>query len=661
MKTNVVNTRILSLLLLLPLFSSGQNGNGNHKFWQLTSLGGAVQVGGHYRYQEGTTNEIYNYQKSSRLYAGILLNTNSYFYHPNLLLLDLGVEFNPEIGKDLFLVVPDQAEVRTMQKINVAATLFKQRNFTLGGFFNYNMVYTNRENLSNIKSNGTNWGANLNFSNKILPFQASYQQSKWHETEIATGRTFLTNTKNFLARIDKAFSTHDNNELIYSHNDYFRQDALLFDTRNISDNLTMNSTIFFDRKRNYSLISNIGGIDQRGSDAFRRYQVDEGICLNLPFRFTLTANYLYYNYRRPTQGLSQHSLSGTLRHRLYQSLSTGISAEYNHLSHTFYKEQNTKAGIDILYEKKIPLKGVLSLSYVFSWQRQDRQSEPVELPILREEHTLTDGKIVLLDKAFADPASVMIKDATGTIIYQLNFDYVLITRGDYLEIQRIPGGQIPNSGKVYADYISMQPGSYRYDVLFNNFNASVTLWNRLVEVYYRFSNQDYLNLVTAEYLTLNYFTQQVAGARLEYKFASGGVEYESYNSSIIPYRMMRYYVALQGNIRGKLTFTLNGNLRQYTMLQDNTKQIYADILGSAGYNFSPQTKISLEVGYRKQVGAQIDLNLLTARTEFTTIFRQVFVRIGVEIYGRDYLSERTNFFGGYVQLVRNFNWHKKKK
>ncbi|MEI6455628.1 MAG: hypothetical protein WCO93_05015 [bacterium] len=659
MNNRMVSRKILYLILLLPFHGFGQNGNGNHKFWQLTSLNGAIQVGGHYRYQEGTTNEIYNYQKSSRLYGGILANTTSYFYHPNLLSLDLGVEFNPEIGKDLFLVVPDQAEVRTMQKINIAATLFRQRTFTLGAFFNYNMVYTNRENLSNIKSNGTNWGANLNFSNKILPFQASYQQSKWHETEIATGRTFLTNTKNFQARIDKSFSSHDNNELTYSHNDYFRQDALLYDTRNISDNLLLNNTIYFDHKRNYYLISNISGIDQRGNDAFRRFQIDEGVSLNLPMHFILSTNYFFYNYHRATQDLNQHQVSGTLRHKLYQSLTTGISGEYNSLVHTFYKEQNSKTGIEILYEKKIPLKGLLALSYVFNWQRQNRQSDPVQLPILHEEHTLTDGRIVLLDKAFVDPSTVVIKDVTGTIIYQPDFDYLLIQRNDFLEIQRIPGGQIPNNGKVYADYISMQPGSYRYDVLFNNLNASISLWNRLVEVYYRFAKQDYFNLVTAEYLTLNYFTQQIAGCRLEYRFANGGVEYENYNSSIIPYRMMKYYVALQGNIKGRFTFSLNGNLRQYNMLEDNTRQTYADIIGAVGYNFGPQTRVSLEVGYRKQVGKEIDLNLLTARTEFTTVFRQVFFKIGFEIYGRDYLSERTNFFGGYVQIVRNFNWHKK--
>lgn len=651
--------RFIYIILFFPALCIGQNGYISHKFWQLTSLSGAIQLGGHYRYQEGTTNEIYNYQKSSRFYGGISLNTNSYFYHPNLLYLDLGVEWNPEFGKDLFLVVPDQAEVRTMQKINIAATLFRQKSFTLGGYFNYNMVYTNRENLSNIKSNGTSWGGNLTYSNKILPFQASYLQGKWYETEILTGRTFLTNQSNLQSKINKSFSAHDNSELSYFHNDYMRQDATLFSIRNISDNLNLNNSIYFDNKKNYSLISIVSGIDQRGDDAFRRYQVDENLNFILPLNFTLTTNYSYYNYQRATQNLHQNNVVGILRHKLYLSLNTGISFEYNNIVHTFYKEQNTKSGIDIQYEKKIPLNGRLALSYVFNWQRQTRQSDPVMLPIINEEHILTDGRIELLDKAFADPSTVVVKDVTGTIIYQLNLDYLIIPRSDFLEIQRIPGGQIPNKGKVYVDYISMQPGAYQYDVSFNNINAGITLFNRLLEVYYRFSQQDYFNLRTTEFLTLNYFTQNVVGCRLEFRFASGGAEYETYNSSVIPYRSMRYFVTFQGNIKSKMTFSLNGNMRQYKMLNDSTNQTYLDVIGSAGYNFSPKTSVNLELAYRKQVGQQMDLDLLTARAEFSTVFRQVFVKIGMEIYGRNYLNERTNFLGGYIQIVRNFNWYKK--
>ena len=69
--------------------------------------------------------------------------------------------------------------------------------------------------------------------------------------------------------------------------------------------------------------------------------------------------------------------------------------------------------------------------------------------------------------------------------------------------------------------------------------------------------------------------------------------------------------------------------------------------------------VSLEIGYRKQVGQQIDLNLLTGRVQFSTVVRQIFIKVGVDLYRRDYLHERTNFMGGFIQIVRNFNWHKR--
>ena len=347
-----------------------------------------------------------------------------------------------------------------------------------------------------------------------------------------------------------------------------------------------------------------------------------------------------------------------MSHRLYQSLNSSLRLEYDGAVHSVYREDNLKAGIDIRYEKKIPT-GMLTLSYAFNWQRQIRASSPVVIPIFNEDHLLADGKITLLSKPYADLATVVVKDVTGTIIYQPNFDYLLMERNNYLEIQRVPGGQIPNNTAVYIDYYSMLPGSYQYDVNFHSFNADIILFGRIVELYFRFGNQDYHNLKTAEYLTLNYLNQKIYGCRLEYKFASGGVEYETYASSIIPYRMFRYYAQLQGTFRNKLSFAMNGNIRRYRMLYEASNQTYIDITGKIGYMFTSQTNLSFEAGYRKQVGQGIDLDLLTARGEFTTVFRQIMIKVGVEMYQRDYLQENTGLMGGYIRIVRSFNWVKR--
>ncbi|MEI7982768.1 MAG: hypothetical protein WCI71_14040 [Bacteroidota bacterium] len=651
--------RFLFFLLLLPMLGFSQNYSISRKFWALNSLNGAVKLGADYRYQAGYTNEIYNYQKSSRLYGGILLNSNSYFIHPDFISLDLNGEFNPVIGKDIFLVVPDQAEVRTMERVDATLTFFRMKKVTFSGFFNFNNVYTSRENLSNLHSNTINFGGNFAWSNKILPIQGSYQQGKWYETEILTDRSFITRQQNFLASIDKSFSKYDNNQLIYFHNDYSRQDVNIAETRNISDNISLTNTIFFDKLRNYSFTSAISGINQHGSDVFRRIQVDENVNLNLPKQFNLSTSYNFYNYQRVLQTINQNAIRAMLRHRLYESLNTGVSFEYNQIRQTYYTEENLKAGISINYEKKIPLKGRLMLGYAYNWQRQKHTGDQVPLPVTREEHILTDGQMVLLKYPDADITSVVVKDVTGTIIYQPNYDYILIPRSVYLEIQRMPGGQIPNKGSVYVDYVAILPGSYQYDVNFQSVSASVSLLNRLVELYFRFANQGYANLQTADYLTLNYFTQTTYGCRLEYKFASGGVEYENYQSSIVPYKLIHYWVQLQGNIGNRILCSLNGNMRDYNLVADNTRQQFIDLTANVGYQFSPQTNVSVEFGYRKQVGQQIDLNLVIGRAQFTTVFRQIFFKVGLDLYGRDYLHEKTNYIGGFIQIVRNFNWHRK--
>jgi hypothetical protein len=236
---------------------------------------------------------------------------------------------------------------------------------------------------------------------------------------------------------------------------------------------------------------------------------------------------------------------------------------------------------------------------------------------------------------------------------------MLLPRNNHLEIQRVPGGQIPDKSAVFVDYVAMLPGTYKYDVNFQSVSASVSLFSRLAEVYFKWANQGYANLQVADYLTLNYFTQTTLGCRLEYKFLSGGVEYENYASTIVPYRLMRYWLQAQGSIINKITYSLNGTMRDYNLTAENTRQQFIDVIGNIGFQFNPQSNISLEIAYRKQVGQQIDLDLLTARAQYTLLFRQMYVKVGLNLYERDYLHERTNFIGGFVQIVRNFNWHRK--
>ena len=145
----------LYIFLLFPHVVSGQDITNETHWWQLTSLNGAAKVEGLYRNQQMNTNSIYENQKSSLVWGGLQLNTSSYIWHPNFLSLDIGGEYNPEKRKELYLVVPDQAEAVTAKKVDFSAIFFKRKPINLGVYANYNESYNARENLSNIKTKGS--------------------------------------------------------------------------------------------------------------------------------------------------------------------------------------------------------------------------------------------------------------------------------------------------------------------------------------------------------------------------------------------------------------------------------------------------------------------------------------------------------------------------
>ena len=65
-------------------------------------------------------------------------------------------------------------------------------------------------------------------------------------------------------------------------------------------------------------------------------------------------------------------------------------------------------------------------------------------------------------------------------------------------------------------------------------------------------------------------------------------------------------------------------------------------------------KLNLTLGYRKQRGPEIDLDLLTARTEFEMVYRQLYITLGADLYRRTYLNDITDYNGVYLQLSRKF-------
>jgi len=645
--------------LLLTNFVSvcmAQNGDSQSGVFHQRSFSGEVKLKALYRSQESVFNEVVNEQQSNYYIGGLRLHSSSYLWDPDILLLDLEGELNPETRDETYLTIPNRSEVRTLNKLGIKASVFNNKPITLNTYINFHQSYFNRELLTDVKSNNRLLGGILTSNNKFLPLSLAFRQTQWDQTELQSGRNFSMDQSNIEGRIYKTFGQDDKNELVYSHDEYNYQYSDLDDVINKTDRLRLSNNLYFDKEKNLNYNSLISYYNQKGNNEYNRFESLQRILFNLPNNFRFTANYDYYKREDLFQTTAQNRVRGELHHKLFLSLKSNLFIDYSNLNRNSgfnSQESNTRSGIDFKYTKKIPL-GQLNLSYSYFRQHQSAISESSLLQIRSEEHKLSDDEIVLLDKAYIDPLTIEVRDETGTILYQPDFDYILVERNNFIEIQRVLGGLIVNNQIIYVDYIAAPPGTYEYNANNNAFSASLLLFKRIFELYYRRSAQDYSNISQTDLLTLNYYTQNIVGARFDFGFVRAGIELDDYESTIIPYQLMRYYVNLNGRLGKKFLLSLNGSIRDYIIIDNEVDRIYANLSGRLAYNINRKMKVNLDVGYLNQSGRNIDLEALTGRLEFTSNFRQLTMKAGMEVYNRLYVNSRHTLNGGYIQIARKF-------
>ncbi len=646
---------IVTAVMLFPAACFSQNSILSLGFWKVSALSGELKVGGLYGMGDINTYGIKNRITTSNYYGGILVKSSSYIWNPNFLTVEIDGGYYPESRQDLYLVSANVYNVINTSKLHIGTTLFPKKMITLSTYLNFDNSYDSRENLTDIRTKSRNYGGTFSFRNKYLPLTLAYNQSDWDSKEILTGREFYYQQKNIEGRVSKSFAMRDKNDLMYTHHDYLRRDYGLYSVRNVSDNLELQDGFFLDSAGRSHFNSNIFGTIQAGNDSFKQFRANENLFVNLPRNFTFNTSYGFYYIERGPQVLGQHTVNAILGHQIFESLHTGLLYEYNNATETSYHETEQKGGIDLSYTKRTIARGLLNIMYSYNRVFERRTSTDVSLNILNEEYNISD--IILLKRPYVDRASIKIKDVTGTAVYTEGLDYIVNVIGSFVEIQRIPGGLIPDNSKIYLFYTAIQPGSYRYEINLHNFSFNYSLFNGFFDVYYKTNRSDYTNIHNADNLLLNYISEDIYGSSIKYKTATIGAEFDDYRSNLTPYSMTRYYFTWQGNYRQRMLFSINTNYRVYKLPSEPEDRIYKDINGLISYALSRRSKFDLTVGYQSQQGRQINLDLFSARSKFSTVRNSLTLAIGLDAYDRVYLgNKKTSYIGAYIQLIKKFKY-----
>ena len=627
----------------------------SNSFWNLNYWGGSIGLESNYYYQSTTLKSGFHEAQRTSQFNGIFsLDTESFIIHPNFLQVDLGVLLRPGTRSDNFIVAPDQAQTATAERINFRTGLLQQRSLNGNFYFNYDHSFIRRDFTTNIENFRKNLGASANFRNTIVNFNFNYDYNNWQQNEIEFNRFYKSIRHNFSALANQSFGTNFTNRLKLNFSDFLWKYSTNYDliARKIFD-ANLNTHILLNSPIPINYNSLILYNNQYGYERINKFQILQRVSSDLPSNLRFNGNYNYNYFKINPISSTTNTINLGLDHQLYNSLRTNINFRFSDYDQTMYSQKDNNFEIGFNYSKNIVI-GNLNLSY--SYGRFGRTTESLSniFSIFNEPHQLTDGNIELLYNPDVFTNTIAVTDENSVVVYQENFDYEIIPQGNFTQIRRIIGGQIPNDGRVLVTYDNLRNGSYKYNSNSNRFFAGINFFNNFIQVSYSGNEVNFDNLENVNYVVLKLISQRIVTLSFNFWGFSTGIEFDNFISNIVPYESQRYFIKYNDQLSNSVLLSLSANYKNIYLNVSRQRQTFADGVGSLMFFLSTETKILFEGSYRFQRGYGLDLELLKFRSELQIGFRAIQIAFGVEILHRTFIQERKDFFNGYVTLQRNF-------
>lgn len=653
MKKFLINVPLLFLVLCADVIMA-QSYLYELGVWKQRSLSADIMMEGLFRGQESELRSgIREELMTSRFNGDFELNSKTIIWHPSFLELDLGIQYNPTLRNEEFLVLPNRSETQTAEQYHLNAIIFNQRPLFFNIYGNQSRLFINREFATNVESNRRDLGALLSYRNGFLPFSVQVNRSRWKQQEKRTSRVFDNSRSGLCFTAHESFGNSDDHRITYTYEDISRTYAAVRSIRNFMHSARLQNSLRFGKKDADYFRSLVWLNNQIGSNELARIQVNETISVGLPSDFRAHGRYFYNFFDDNRITTIQHQGAYGIEHQLYRSLRSFLNQEYTFLDHSSYEDRILETEAGFAYNKNIP-SGILAVNYRYKLRRDERDSPSKELLIRNESHVLSDDEPVFLNNPQVRRETIVVKDETGTIIYEENLDYFLLDRGSYIEIKRIPGGQIDEDETVYIDYVSDQVGAYRFNAHSHQFSSRISVFSGKLSVYYRFFDQDYSDVANVGTRILNVVSRNIWGAEFHHNYVSAGIELEDFNSNLIPYMLNRYHIGFNGKASQNVHFNLMSSLRDYRMTEESDSYSSFNLSGQLDYYVNMDLRLNVSGGYRNQSGNLRDLELSNLRTELHYLFRESRFVIGYEFYKRNFLSDKTLYNGGYVRYERTF-------
>lgn len=339
---------------------------------------------------------------------------------------------------------------------------------------------------------------------------------------------------------------------------------------------------------------------------------------NLALRHTERFN-TYYELRRDKHDeknffSDSRTVSAGLSHLLYENLTTNLSAYRTRNEVNTGDLDSYGTNLNFLYRRRIPW-GHLTANLGHSERIEDDRRTSALTEVRNEALTLSGTTPVLLANTNLDVASIVVTDATETIVYVENVDYAVSVVGSSVAIARTPFGGIADGQQVLADYRYQSLPPAKTAVTTDSFGFDLSLWSAL-RLYYQRSRSEQTLLSGTRFFEPFDDTIERIGAELRWKWSTTRVEYEDRDTTHTPTERWMVQEVLSFQPSHDLSLGFSVDYSELTLKETGDVTESTGARANLGWRVSPTARFSLEALTQRSRGRVQD----TERKGVTAVY-----------------------------------------
>jgi hypothetical protein len=489
---------------------------------------------------------------------------------------------------------------------NVHAGLLGGTEFPMSAYATRSENYVNRAFAGLLRNEVTTFGASVRYRSPVLPTALSYTNTNTVQTDLSGKEQFTIDQDNL--NFSTSFSPWERQyvSLAYSYGTTRQNNPGSLTNGSQLQNVSLSHDWSIDPLAHYTLSQSLSYAQQQGTFSESRLRLDEKLRLRLADNLDGGLAYALERQDYPTSVLTQHLLTASLTHRLYESLTTTGRAGFSLTDNSFTpggssSVQSYFASLGTAYTKKM-LQGHFGANLSVGFSQSRSSATGAVQQVIGDAETFTDPQPIILTRTGVNASSIAVFDASGTRRFVPGVDYTVRTVGNTVQINRIVGGNIGAGDTVRLNYDLNPLPAYTSDSLSFSAGATHTFdegWFKGLNLFVRYYQVEQSIAPDSSGIIPDSISDLTFGGEYHIWKLSLRVEDEMHHSTLAPYDALRLIGTYLDNLDERTSVSLTATESYITVPTDHSRTSSLTIDGRLQYRIARDLSASLLARWRQ--------------------------------------------------------------